>query len=129
MSIAQFDERVVNNSTRLVVPADGTALLPLVTVGVGDRRVDALLVSNRDTIAHVVNIVLTHVGVLTVLGSTSVPAGAGFAGAPSVDIMAASFPSTQVGMNLTGADLLGVQLAVAVAATFDVSVTAVGGLF
>jgi hypothetical protein len=129
MSLATFDERNALSQSRLVLPADGTALVPLVTVNSQERRIDTILVANRDGIAHVINVVTTVGAVVTNLGSVSVPAGQGYLGTPSLDILAAVLPATQVGLVLMPGQLVGVQLAVAVVATFDVSVTAQGGVF
>lgn len=129
MGLSTFDERTALTRSRLVVPADGVALLPLMTVDFSDARVDQILVANRDGIPHVVNLILTNGAVLTNLGSVSVTAGAGYAGTPSVDLLASIFPATQVGIVIQGGMLLGVQLAVAVVATFDMSFSAFGGRF
>jgi hypothetical protein len=129
MSISTLDERNVLNLQRLVLPADGTGSLALVPVNSNDRRIDSILVANRDTIPHVVTLAKTNTAVTTVLGSLSVPAGQGYAGTPSLDLLASILPASQVGLTLMSADTLNVQLAVAVAATFDLSVSAFGGTF
>lgn len=129
MGLQTFDERVVLNLSRRIVPADGTASLSFITVNSGDRRYDTILCANRDTIPHVVTLTKTNAGVVTVLGSVSVPAGTGYAGSPTVDLLALILPTTQSGINLQAGETVNVQLAVAVAATFDLDVTAFGGAF
>lgn len=109
------------------VNADGTAAK---TVG-GDSalqtRVDTLLCQNTDTIPHVINVGVNIGGTIYQLGSVSVAAGAGTAGTPCVDLLAAIFPATQVGMQLMASQQLEVSMVVAVVATFTVTVVAVGG--
>lgn len=129
MGFQVYDETAVLNLNRLIVPADGTALLPLVPAASVSRRIDAILAANRDTIDHVINVQMTVGAVVTEIGSVTVPAGAGYAGVPTVDLLGSGFPATQAGVTLIGTSLIGVQLPVAVVATFDVSVTAVGGFF
>jgi hypothetical protein len=129
MGTQVFDERTVLNQSRLVVPADGTGVLALVTATTTDRRIDTLLCANRDGIAHVVSLVFTNGAVVTQLGSVSVPAGTGYAGTPAIDLLVACFPVSQAGLAIQPTQLLGIQLAVAVVATFDLSVTALGGQY
>lgn len=129
MSIQTFDERTVLIQPVLMVPGDGTTTKVIVAANSSDRRIDALMVSNRDTIAHVLNLTSVLGGVTTQLGSVSIPAGQGYAGTPSIDILAACFPATQVGVNLTPSATLNVSMVVAIQATFDVSLTAFGGVF
>jgi hypothetical protein len=129
MGLGIFDESRVYQAARIVLPADAVALVPLVAVGTVDRRIDNLLAVNRDTIAHTVNVVTTIGGVLTVIGSVSVPAGQGYAGTKALDLLDGALPATQVGLNLISGNLLGVQLVVAVQATFDLTVFANGGWF
>jgi hypothetical protein len=129
MAIGIFDERTVQNYQRRILPADGAAALSLVPVNSSDRRIDTILVVNRDSIAHVLVLSKTVGGVTTNLGSASIPAGTGYAGTPCLDLLALIFPATQVGLNLQPADVLSVSCVVAVQATFDLDVTATGGVF
>lgn len=129
MGLQIFDERTVYTQLKLALPADGVGVIALVAVNQSDRRVDSITVANRDTIAHVVNLLLVNGAVTVNLGSVSVAAGAGYAGTPSVDLLASVLPATQVGFPLASADSLSVQLAVAIQATFDMSFHALGGIF
>lgn len=129
MSLQSFDERTVLNGNRRVLPADGTTSVSVVAVNSSDRRIDTILVANRDTIAHVVTLTKVNGAITTTLGSLSIPAGTGYAGTPSIDLLAGCVPATQIGINLNPADTLAVTLAVAVQATFDLDVTTLGGVF
>ena len=129
MSLQAFDERIVLLYSRLFLPADGTALVTVAAANSGDRRLDACMVANRDTIPHVVNLQMTNGAILTQLGSLSVPAGQGYAGTPALDLFASVLPVGQVGLVLSPATTLQVSMSVAIVATFDVSVTMVGGSF
>lgn len=129
MGLSVFDERTAYNTSRLVVPADGTAVLPLVPIAISDRRIDCVYVSNRDAIDHVISLIKTTDGVETSLGSTTMATNTGYGGTASRDILIDVLNGSTAGLVLAPTELLGVQLAVAVTATFDVSATAVGGLF
>jgi hypothetical protein len=129
MGLSTFDERAVYSVARLVVPADGTSLLPLVPAQTTDIRIDSILIGNRDGISHTVSLLATIGGVVAKVGSLVIPAGQGTNGTPCLDLMAGVLPAAQVGWTLKPGDLLGVQLSVAVAATFDVPIQALGGTF
>jgi hypothetical protein len=129
MAIGTFDERTVLTQQVLMLPADGTATKVLAPVNSSDRRIDAITVTNRDTIAHVVTASIV-VGATTVaIGSVSIPAGQGFAGTPAIDLLAAILPATVVGVNLGPSATFNVTLAVAIQATFDVGFWISGGVF
>lgn len=129
MSLQTFDERTVLNALVLMLPADGTATKIIAAVNSSDRRIDNVLISNRDTIAHVVTASVVAGGTTVILGSVSIPAGQGFAGTPSIDLLASIFPATFVGLNLAPSATLNVTLAVAIQATFDVGFFVNGGVF
>lgn len=129
MGLGIFDERTVYLAQVLMVPADGIATKIIVPANQSDRRVDAMMVANRDGIAHVVNLSMVSGAVTVQLGSVSVPAGQGYAGTPSLDVLAAVLPATQVGINLIPGATLNVVLSVAIVATFDLSLCAIGGVF
>jgi len=129
VAIGLFDERTVLSQSVLMLPADGTATKVVAAVNSSDRRIDNLLCANRDGIAHVVNVSIVAGGVTVQIGSVSIPAGQGYAGTPSLDILAAILPATQVGLNLVPGATLNVQLPVAIVATFDMSFYAQGGTF
>lgn len=129
MGLQTFDERVIFSASKRILPADGIASLALVTVASQDRRIDNILVANRDTIPHVVTLTRTTATIVTTLGSVSVPAGTGYAGTPTIDLLAAIFPATMGGLPVQGPETINVQLAVAVAATFDLDVSVLGGAF
>jgi len=129
MAIGVFDERTVLSGGVLMVPADGTATKIIVPSNSSDRRIDAIVVSNRDGIAHVVNVSHVLAGVTVQLGSVSIAAGQGYLGTPGIDLLAAILPATQVGINLPPFATLNVSLAVTIVATFDMSFFYVGGVY
>jgi len=129
MALGIFDERTVLVQQILMVPADGVATKVIVAANSSDRRIDALMVANRDGIAHVVNVTMVFGGITVQLGSVSIPAGQGYAGTPSLDLLVQVLPATQVGINLPPTATLNVVLSVAIVATFDVSFCAIGGVF
>ncbi len=129
MSLQTFDERTVLAQQVLMLPADGTATKIIVAANSSDRRVDAIVVSNRDGIAHVVNVNVVLAGVTVQIGSVSIPANQGYLGTPGIDLLASILPATQVGINLSPAATINVVLAVAIVATFDMSFWVSGGVF
>ena len=129
MAIGVFDERTVLSGVVLMVPADGTATKIIAAANSSDRRVDAIVVSNRDGIAHVVNVSIVIGGVTVQLGSVSIAAGQGYVGTPGIDLLAAVLPATQVGVNLAPSATINVTLTVAIVATFDMSFWVAGGVF
>lgn len=129
MGLQIFDERTVLTAVKLMLPADGTAAVSILPVHSSDRRVDSIIVSNRDTIAHVCNLTLVAGAVTVELGSVSVAASAGYLGTPGVDILASCLPATVVGLAMPPAGSLNLSLSVALVATFDLSVTVNGGVF
>jgi len=129
MGLQTFDERTILAAVKLVAPADGTGAVALLPVHSSDRRVDTIIATNRDTIAHVVTLTLNNGATTIILGSVSLAAGAGTAGTPAVDVLAACLPATVVGLLLVPADNLLVTMAVAIQATFDVGFKVIGGIF
>lgn len=96
MPLQQFDERVVN-VTNFWFDDTATPLLPgSMGLAIGpDQRFDVIMAANNDTINHIVG--FTFVANLTrgVIGSVTVPAGAGYGAVPPVDVLAAMLPTAQ----------------------------------
>jgi hypothetical protein len=110
-----------------IINANGTTVIQLTTTTDRSQRWDTILLTNTDTIAHVVRL-FTHIATTQVLlGSISVPAGAGTLGAPPVELLAALFASTGQGCVLNQGNYLMISVEVAVVATFSLFVAAFGG--
>jgi len=122
----QFSETKPLQNFLQIVNANGTTVLQLTTQTDRSQRWDTILLTNTDTIAHVVRL-FTHIATTQVLlGSVSVPAGAGTLGAAPVELLAAVFPATTQGCVLVQGNYLMISVEVAVVATFSVFVGAFG---
>jgi hypothetical protein len=110
-----------------VVNANGTTVIQLTTVTDRSQRWDTILLTNTDTIAHVVRLYVHIATTQVLLGSVSVPAGAGTLGAAPVELLSALFPSAGQGCVLAQGNYLMLNVEVAVVATFSLYVAAFGG--
>lgn len=127
MSLTAFDEHAPFIGIRPLVNANGTTQQNVVSNSPLQTRIDVMLASNDDTIAHTITILAGPVGGAKRIGSASVPAGTGVLGQPSMDILKAALPPSQVGIVLDGGSELDVQLDVAMVGTSTLTVMAIGG--
>lgn len=127
MSLSQFDERTALVTPVQIALADGVALKTLATGALSGQRVDDILASNNDTIPHVLELALTVGAVTYALGSVSVPAGTGWAGAPALSLGATLLPPLQAGWLLGYNNLLKVRVTVAMVGAFVCDVVGFGG--
>jgi len=129
VSIALFDERVPVVATAAILPADTTGAKSLYTAPASGARFDDILIWNNDTIAHELNLTLRNGGTPYGIGSVSIAAGAGTAGAPAVNLAATLAPTAQAGWVLPSGVSLELNVSVAVQAGKVLAITAFGGLF
>ena len=127
MGLQAFDETLAVLAQENLVNANGTAYSALVPSGTGQKRLDAIVTTNTDAIAHVVNLQVTVGATSTFLGSVSVPAGAGVGGVAPVDLIAGLGLASLTALVLPAASILSVAVAVAVTAPQTVAMTAFGG--
>lgn len=127
MSVAQFDERTILVTPAQFVAADGTTWKTLATGALTGQRVDDVLITNNGAAAHVVEFRVTISAVSYYLGSVSVPAGAGYGGAATVQLSATLQPTNQLGWLLGYNNLLQCRVAVAMGAAETLDVIAFGG--
>jgi hypothetical protein len=128
MSLQIYDEVTPIASPISFTSADTTVAKVVAGNTLGKYRVDALLVTNTDGIAHVVDL-YAHVGAVSYhIGSVSVPAGQGTGGTPALDLLAAAFPATQVGISLPAVTSLWASMEVSIV-TGSVDLLFVGGNF
>jgi hypothetical protein len=126
VGLSIFDEKVPLLAYVNIVNADGTNVKTLTTAQSAYTRFDTILVSNADTIAHVINL-WADVASTRFLGSVNIPAGAGHLGVAPVDLIAALPLTNPGGLVITGAMGLGVHLDVAMVAPYTMHVVALGG--
>jgi len=127
VGLSTFDEvqPIVNGVT--ILNADGTAPKSITTAQTSRIRVDSILVSNTDTIAHVVRLYALISAVAYLIGSVSVPAGQGTAGTPAIDLLASALPITQVGIALAASVTLQASVEVVMTGATVLTINVVGG--
>jgi hypothetical protein len=109
--------------------ADGTTIKGVNPAQSGPYRIDAVAITNTDTIAHNVAFYI-HTGAgNTLLGSVAVPAGTGLAGVKPVELIEAWNLTQLTGFNLDATRQLYAGMEVAVAGAFVVTITGFGGLY
>jgi hypothetical protein len=127
MSLNQFSEFLAFNTAFTFDSSSGVATQLVFTANDFQLSVDRLFALNNDVIDHEV---LVHVypahGQDFDLCSKIVPAGAGYAGAPVVNLLS-DLPANRPALNLRIADTVNAQMIVAVGAGHQVYVVACGG--
>lgn len=108
---------------------NGTSQVTALSVNQGPWRLDSLICTNTDTVAHNLLIYISIGISQTLLGSAIIPAGAGIAGAPGVDALALAMPSTQKGLAFNCPSTLAVATDVTVTSGKFIYWTLQGGYF
>jgi hypothetical protein len=127
MGIQTFDEILPSLLGVTFVNADGVTIKVVAGNSLQRLRCDGLIATNTDTIAHVARLYLNLAAVNYLLGSVSIPAGAGTLGAPGIDLIAGALPAAVSTIVLGPGQFLTLSMEVAVVATFTVAVAALGG--
>src|SRR6266581_6119863 len=127
MGLSQFDEQLAIVGVGIINAATGTARIAAAAFQGRQHRVDSVFCTNTDVIAHVVRLWMNKGGVFALLGSETIPAGAGTGGAPSIDLLASCLPVGEAGLVLDNTCELDVSVEVAVTLTNEVDVTLQGG--
>lgn len=128
MSIAALDERTPLVIGVQFLAADGVGWKTIYTGPVSGARVDDILLSSNGAVAHVVEFRITLGGVNYIIGSISIPSGAGFAGAAAVSAAALPIPPLQSGWLLGYQTTLACHVAVVMGAAEELNVVAFGGI-
>lgn len=129
MPLQIFDERAPANAACYIQAAQGLNPVTLRTAGSVGGRIDDVLMSNSDTIAHVIIFGMTIGANPYVIASISVPAGAGSGGTAPVRLFDTQMPVQQAGWVLNPLGVVTAAVEVAVAATKTVTIVALGGDF
>jgi hypothetical protein len=112
-----FDERQLLDLHFVADDGTPTGIHNLVFAPNLGARVDSLMVSSTDTIAHTIVLDTSYGGTVIQLGSLSIPAGSGFNGVPPVDLLT-PFVLPALGCILLPATAgIHIELLVAVSAT------------
>lgn len=128
MGLSQFDENTALAQGVVLDAATGLGQVFLYNENPLQARVDAILATNDDVIAHVVVLIGYLSGVYYPIGSMSIPPGTGLGGLPSVDFLAGCLPSTMSGIVLDTGTSLMVRLEVVMTGTSLVTLVAQAAL-
>lgn len=129
MGLTTIQEQFADTNMLVFDSGNSPGVISLWTGDKTPRRIDAVLATNNDGIAHVIELRVNNGASTTRIGSVSVPAGQGFAGTPSLDILAAILPATVVGIALDRFWTLDANCLVAVTGSNGVFLTSLGGTF
>ena len=127
--LSSFSEAMPATNAVAFLPATGTNYQTLITGLYSSFRVDAILATNSDSVDHVVLLALNQSGTRHVIGSATIPAGAGTGGAAAVDVLALAMPATVAGIPFVAVESLDAKMVVAVGAGNTVELCVVGGYF
>ncbi len=127
MGLAIFDEKYPISGSMHFIAGSGVAETWMWDETPVPSRVDAMFATNTDVIDHVVDVWFSSTSFVLLLGSVNVPAGAGVAGAPTIDLVAHLPLSTQGGLVFGRLDSLKMAMEVAVTAAFSIDIVVLGG--
>jgi hypothetical protein len=124
---SQFDESFGVVVATPFVAANTTTHLSVWNQKPYEARIDSMVASNTDGIVHVLSLYINQGGPDMLIGSVTVPAGAGTLGTPPFDILAALGASVATGLyNDPTTDYL-MALSVSMVAASQLVVLALGG--
>jgi len=129
MSLQVFDEVLAESFAVVFDDSNSPGVLGLTDSNKVMRRVDTILVSSNDTVDQVIRLRFSQGGTYYWIGSVTIPAGTGFGGTPSIDLLAAVLPATQIGINLFAFTILEIYAETAISSGKGVWVTSFGGTF
>jgi len=127
VGLGQFDETYPYTFAAHVQSTDGVASVLISGTESGPRRIDAITATNTDTIVHVIQLRQVFGTTTRLIGSATIPIGAGTGGLASLDVLAACQPSTNPSLCLLPGDSLSVVLEVALTATKVIDIVTRGG--
>jgi hypothetical protein len=128
MGVQLFNEQFPVLYGLQLANGDGTAVTLFTASLLQFQRIDHILASNSDAIPHVVNITALVNGNEQRVASASVPAGAGYGGAPPVDLFVAGVPAGFDGIPLASNVHLSAQLEISMTGATLMNLLATGGL-
>jgi len=93
-----------------------------------NMRLDKLIVSSNDVIAHELTLEVRNDGAPAIVGTVHIPAGAGYSAAnPAIDLIT-QLPVLGDGLNFYNGGAFWVSDPVAITLTFHITILSVGGL-
>lgn len=127
MGLSTFEEKAPLNIVQQIGNATGTSPINFGEFDPMPIRFDQVFCSNDDTIDHVVKLsIQTYSGSHIQFGNVNVPAGSGFAGVPSVELLSGCSPLL-TGIVLGPHDNLGVAVEVAMVGGSLLHIACLGG--
>ena len=129
MSLQSFDGKYPLFLTKHFLAADATNLVDMGYAPLPHELVNAITLTNEDTIAHVVTLWMKLSAAYFRIGSVSVPAGAGLAGAATVDLIAALPLTANGGMLISYNNQFALSLEVAMVGAHYLDAVAHGVVF
>lgn len=128
MSLSIFDESSVESIAKVIDDSNSPGPQMYLPSDRCQRRVDALLVTNNDTIDHIVRLRYNDGTVNAWIGSHTIPAGTGFAGVPAIDLVPILAPVGTAGWVFADFTFMDVGTEEAVNAGKGVWFTSFGGI-
>jgi hypothetical protein len=129
MSLQVFDGRAPLLNTKHFLAADSTNKIDMGYSPLPHQLITAILLTNEDTIDHVVALWQKNAAAYFLLGSVNVPAGAGIAAAPAIDLIAAVPLTATGGLLQIYNNQYALSLEVAMVAAHWLDATALGVVF
>jgi hypothetical protein len=129
MGFDTYDEKRLLNFLIEIADENGTDPVPIVTTDLPGLRFDAFTAGSDDSIGHTLEVAVSAGGPLHYLGSVQVPAGAGQAGVPAVDVLAALQVGEPGALLLSGGIVLLARVTVAMSSGKRLYLYTVGGQF
>lgn len=129
MGFANFDEHTLLVLTRQFTDAAFPAFQDFSAPGNLAARVDSVVATNDDTIAHTILVGISDGTTEWWMGTATIPIGAGHAGVPSVDVLALALPATTQWLFATELVAIRLRLGEAMSAGKLLNVALFGGAF
>jgi hypothetical protein len=127
MGFSVYDEKVPIWRGSIILNAQGTTRQPVTSTASGTQRLDQLIAHSTDTIAHDVLIEVFNGVLFYPLAVVTIPALAGTAGVPPVDLLPL-LPATLQTMVLPPLYSIQITMLVAVVSPLAVTLHAIGGV-
>jgi hypothetical protein len=129
--------QTIKNYVAQILPADTTTKKTLVTGATNGTKIETITVASTDTTARELQFIMTVSSVDYVLATVSIPANSGFTiSVPAVDVLRhTQWPSLAYDSNgnkilyVANGAVLSVKVLVAVAASKEIDILAIGGDF
>lgn len=127
MGLSQFDEVQPLQQNLRADNSWGTTPTNTANIPVGRYRIDGILLTSNDVIAHDVDFYYATSGAVREIGSVAVPAGAGYGATPPIDALPLLLGTSTWQLVLPAGDLVLISFEVAITSGQFVDITFFGG--